>query len=165
MSGFEPDVDLGLAQSLIAALVARSATLATAESLTGGWLGMALTSVPGSSVAYRGGLITYATDLKGSLAGVRAETLERFGAVAAPTAREMATGAADRCRADWGLAVTGVAGPEPQDGHPVGQVFVGLVGPGLPAHAEGLELSGDREQIRRQTVRAALHLLLDRLRP
>ena len=87
---------------------------------------MALTGVPGASAVYRGGLITYATDLKATLAGVSAVTLERDGPVAPTTAAELAIGAARRCAADWGLAVTGVAGPDPQDGHPVGQVFVGI---------------------------------------
>ncbi len=150
------------ARSVIAALVAREATLATAESLTGGWIGMVLTSVPGASAVYRGGLITYATDLKATLAGVSQRILDRDGPVASTTAAELAIGAAQRCAADWGLAVTGVAGPDPQDGHPVGQVFVGLVGPGRAVVRE-LSLQGTRADIRAATVGSALGALLEAL--
>ncbi len=152
-----------VARSVIAALLGRRWTLATAESLTGGGLGMALTCVPGASAVYRGGLITYATDLKASLAGVSAVTLERDGPVAPTTAAELATGAARRCAADWGLAVTGVAGPDPQDGHPVGQVFVGLVGPQRGTTVRELSLRGTRAEIREGTVRSALTALLEAL--
>jgi nicotinamide-nucleotide amidase len=151
------------ARAVIAALVGRGESLATAESLTGGMIGMLLTTVPGASAVYRGGLITYATDLKHTLAHVSAATLEAYGPVAAETAGELARGAADRCGSDWGLAVTGVAGPEPQDGHPVGQVFVGLADPGGTVESRELSLSGDRDTIRRQTAEAALRALLGRL--
>lgn len=151
------------ARSVIAALIARETTLATAESLTGGWIGMALTSVPGASAVYRGGLITYATDLKATLAGVSQRILDRDGPVASTTAAELAIGAAQRCTADWGLAVTGVAGPDPQDGHPVGQVFVGLIGPGRAAVVRELSLQGTRADIRARTVSSALGALLEAL--
>jgi nicotinamide-nucleotide amidase len=151
------------ARSVIAALIDREATLATVESLTGGWIGMALTSVPGASAVYRGGLITYATDLKATLAGVSKRTLDRDGPVAPTTAAELATGAARRCAADWGLAVTGVAGPDPQDGHPVGQVFVGVIGPERVAAVSELFLRGTRADIRAATVRSALGALLEAL--
>jgi nicotinamide-nucleotide amidase len=121
---------------------------------------MALTSVPGASAVYRGGLITYATDLKATLAGVRQETLDADGPVAPSTARELAVGAARHCGADWGLAVTGVAGPDPQDGHPVGQVYVGICAPDGSVRAEELSLTGDRREIRRATVEAALGSLV-----
>jgi nicotinamide-nucleotide amidase len=146
----------GVAAAVIDALVERSETLATAESLTGGWLGMALTSVPGASAVYRGGLITYATDLKSTLAGVSAATLQRDGPVAKSTAGELAAGAVRQCGADWGVSVTGVAGPDSQDGHPVGQVFVGIAGPGRAIVVRELSLLGSRAEIRRQTVLDAL---------
>ncbi|MFC7625762.1 CinA family protein [Microlunatus sp. GCM10028923] len=152
-----------LAAAVIARLTERGETLATAESLTGGSLGALLTGVPGASQAYRGGLIVYATDLKAALAGVSDETLARDGAVAPTTATELATGAARRCGATWGLSTTGVAGPDRQEGHPPGTVFVGLAGPDRPAEAHRLALTGDRAAIRRQTCAAALELLLDRL--
>ena len=126
-----------LAAVVVAALRQRSQTLATAESLTGGLVGATLTDVPGASAVYRGGLIMYATELKAELAGVSAQTLAADGPVAASTAAQLARGAATVCGADWGLATTGVAGPEPQDGHPVGQVFVAVAGP-LPADPAGV---------------------------
>jgi nicotinamide-nucleotide amidase len=180
MSGSERGADpspVALAAAVVAALRDRSQTLATAESLTGGLVGATLTDVPGASAVYRGGLIVYATGLKAALARVSAQTLATDGPVAASTAGELARGAAAACGADWGLATTGVAGPDPQDGHPVGQVFVAVAGPwpdgatdGLPEgdHQDVLEvrelaLAGDRAAIRDLTTRAVLRLLLDRL--
>jgi nicotinamide-nucleotide amidase len=150
-----------LAAAVVARLARRQESLATAESLTGGMIGAALTSVPGASRVYRGGVISYATDLKAVLAGVDPDTLERLGAVAAETAAEMAAGVASRCGSDHGLAVTGVAGPDEQDGHPVGQVFVALAGPGSVV-VEHL-FRGDRAAIRDATVEAAMGLVLRRL--
>ena len=140
----------------------RAETLATAESLTGGLIGQLLTDVPGASAAYLGGAITYATRLKGTLAGVREATLVAHGPVHPRTAVEMAAGVAERCSASWGLAVTGVAGPDPQDGHPVGQVFVALCRR-VPAqsHVRELQLSGGRAEIRWATARAALELVVE----
>jgi nicotinamide-nucleotide amidase len=150
---------------VLAELGRLSETLATAESLTGGMIGELLTGVPGASSSYVGGVISYATRLKETLAGVPATTLQELGPVAARTAQEMAIGVAGRCSADWGLAVTGVAGPEPQDGHPVGQVFVGLAYPaGGWTSVRELRLSGSRAEIRSQTAVAALALLTEALR-
>jgi nicotinamide-nucleotide amidase len=172
----DPDADpsrAALAGFVVAALRQRSQTVASAESLTGGLVGVSLTDVPGASAIYRGGLIVYATELKAEVAGVSAQTLATDGPVAASTAAQLARGAAAVCGADWGLATTGVAGPEPQDGHPVGQVFVAVAGPGSGdaprADRDGvvvreLALSGDRSAIRDQTTRAVLQLLLDTLR-
>ncbi len=145
---------------VIDALARRTETLATAESLTGGLLGSTLVGVPGASRVYVGGVIVYATRLKALLAGVRPETLTAHGPVAGETAAELATGAARRGEADWGIATTGVAGPDPQDGHPVGQVFVAVARPssGLVEVRE-LALVGDRAAIRSGTVDAALDLL------
>lgn len=172
----DPDADpsrAALAGFVVAALRQRSQTVASAESLTGGLVGVSLTDVPGASAIYRGGLIVYATELKAEVAGVSAQTLATDGPVAASTAAQLARGAAAVCGADWGLATTGVAGPEPQDGHPVGQVFVAVAGPGSGdaprADRDGvvvreLALTGDRSAIRDQTTRAVLQLLLDTLR-
>lgn len=151
-------------------LRARSETLATAESLTGGLIGATLTDVPGASASYVGGVVTYATRLKAELAGVDPSILDRNGPVDPLTAMQMAAGVAERCDADWGLAVTGVAGPEPQDGHPVGEVWVAVARrssgsdePDGQGHTRGcveeLTLSGDRSAIRASTVQAALALL------
>ncbi len=149
------------AAAVLFLLLARGETLATAESLTGGMIGASLTSVSGASAAYVGGVISYATRLKGTLARVSAPTLERFGPVSAQTAAEMATGVATVCGADWGLAVTGVAGPDPQDGHPVGQVFIAVADRGSAGQVRLREfaLSGTRADIRAQTAEHALHLM------
>jgi nicotinamide-nucleotide amidase len=154
----------GLAVRIVAALTASGQTLATAESLTGGRVGELLTDVPGASACYDGGVISYATRLKATLAGVDPDTLAEVGPVAARTAFEMARGVAERCESDWGLATTGVAGPDPQDGHPAGQVFVAVVrrGDGEPRVRE-LAFRGDRRSIRSQAATGALELLSDAL--
>ena len=141
----------------------RGETVATAESLTAGLLSGALTSVPGSSATFRGGLIVYATDLKASLAGVPADLLDRCGPVSSEVAAALSIGVRDRLDATWGLALTGVAGPDQQDGHPVGTVFVGIAGPARPAEVRPLRLSGDRTAIRAAAVEAALRVLCDSL--
>jgi nicotinamide-nucleotide amidase len=153
-----------LTASILAELSQRSQTLASAESLTGGMIGALLTDIPGASACYLGGVISYATHLKATLAGVDGATLAELGPVAARTAAEMARGVAERCQADWGLATTGVAGPEAQDGHPVGQVFVAI------SHRAGdllrvreLSLRGDRKAIRRRAASAALEFLAEEL--
>jgi nicotinamide-nucleotide amidase len=154
----------GLAAGLLAELDRRGETLASAESLTGGMVGQLLTDVPGASASYLGGVISYATRLKTTLAGVDPATLAALGPVAERTAAEMARGVAERCNADWGLATTGVAGPEAQAGHPVGQVFVAV-----SHQADGvlrvkeLTLHGERAAIRQQAAVAALTLLADAL--
>ncbi|SDT33293.1 CinA family protein [Microlunatus soli] len=156
-----------LVTELIETLSAKGETIATAESLTGGLIGARFTDVAGSSAVYRGGVVSYATDLKASLAGVRQQTLAEHGAVSALTAVEMALGVARRCDASWGVAVTGVAGPDEQEGHPVGTVFTAVVRrTDDPDFDDGesdsvvcvreLRLPGDRAEIRAQTVRAAL---------
>jgi nicotinamide-nucleotide amidase len=153
-----------LARAVLARLTSRGETLATAESLTGGLIGVLLTDIPGASASYLGGVIAYATRLKATLAGVPDAMLATDGPVAASTARAMAAGIATRCGADWGLAVTGVAGPDSQDGHRPGEVHVALVGPaGEKIIQEQHELTGDRSAIRRQTAELALALLADAL--
>ena len=154
-------VDL-LAQQAAAALEDADATVATAESLTGGLLGAALTAVPGVSRAYRGGLITYATDTKASLLGVPEETLRDDGAVAASTAAAMARGARDRLGATYGLSTTGVAGPDSAEGKPPGTVHVGVAGPD-DGRTSLHRLEGERDQVRRSACAAALALLLETL--
>ena len=134
-------------------------TLATAESLTGGLVCGALTSVPGASSVVRGGVVAYATDRKNALLGVPADVLAECGAVDADVASAMAEGVRHVMVADIGVATTGVAGPDPQDGHDVGTVFVAVSGPGV-ARVERLALDGDRAAIRAATVDAALGLCL-----
>ncbi|HEX5994737.1 MAG TPA: nicotinamide-nucleotide amidohydrolase family protein [Jiangellales bacterium] len=144
---------------IIAALVRAGATVATAESLTGGLVSAALTSVPGASAAVRGGVVAYATDLKHELAGVPADTLRRDGPVAARTASAMATGVRRKCAATYGVATTGVAGPDAQDGHPPGTVHVAVAGPEGVRIESVTGLPGDRAAVRQAAVRHALDLL------
>jgi len=143
---------------LIAAFAARGLTVATAESLTGGLLAATLTSVPGASVVFRGGVVAYATDLKATLLGVDPALLDRVGPVDADVAAAMAGGVRHRLSASFGVAVTGVAGPDAQDGHPVGEVYVAVAGPHRVVVA-GHRLTGGRAAIREATVAAALDAL------
>jgi nicotinamide-nucleotide amidase len=138
-------------------------TVATAESLTAGLVGAALTELPGSSATYRGGLIVYATDLKASLAGVAVELLAARGAVDPDVARQLAAGVRVRLGADWGVALTGVAGPDPQDGQPVGTLHVAVAGPRGEPTVTSTRLTGDRHRIRADAVATALTLLGDSL--
>lgn len=147
------------AARLVAHLTSAGQTLAVAESLTGGLLAARIVDVPGASVVFRGGVVAYATDLKGTLLGVSPELLERNGPVDAQVAAQMADGVRRGLGATWGLSTTGVAGPDPQDGKPPGTVFVGVSGPD-GVRTVGLTLAGDRAQVRGATVDAALALLL-----
>jgi nicotinamide-nucleotide amidase len=139
-------------------LAGRGATLAVAESLTGGLVAAELTGVPGASRVLRGSVTAYATELKHRLLGVDAGLLSAEGAVHPEVARQMAEGVRRVLGADWGVATTGVAGPDPQDGQPVGTVFVAVAGPS-GAEAARLALSGDRSSIRAASSREALALL------
>lgn len=151
-----------LAGVVVARLVAARQTLAVAESLTGGLLGATVTEVPGSSAAFRGGVQVYATDLKAGLGGVAHQVLDEHGAVSAQTAAALASGCRERLDATWGLALTGVAGPDPQEGKPPGTGHVGLAGPeGVTVRS--LRLPGDRPRVRVLAVSAALDLLRRRL--
>ncbi len=164
----EPDVG-PLAAEVVHALLRAGTTVATAESLTGGLLGAALTSVPGSSAAYRGGVVSYATDLKHQLLGVDAGLLAERGAVDPDVAAAMATGVRDRLGADHGVATTGVAGPDPQDGRPVGTVWVAVASASgvvvTDASTDGSSREGQtRDGVRATTVVHALGALLDAVR-
>ena len=150
--------------ALVLELAKREQTLAVAESLTGGLLCSTLVDVPGVSKVLRGGVVVYATDLKTVLAGVPEDLLSERGAVDPDVAIALARGVRERCRADWGLATTGVAGPDPQDGVAVGTVFV-AVADAEDALVRRLALSGDREAIRTGAVAAGLDLLAHRLGP
>lgn len=146
----------------VALLTERGSSLAVAESLTGGLVLAALTAPPGASASVRGGAVVYATDTKHTVLGVDAGLLARRGPVAPDVAAAMARGVRTAFGADIGLATTGVAGPEPQDGHPVGEVYVALAdADGVVA--QSLRLQGDRVTIQRSTVDAVVQLLLTRL--
>lgn len=150
------------AAAIIAMLADRRETLAAAESLTGGLLAATIVDVPGASRVFRGALVVYATDLKATLADVPAQLLAERGAVDGDVAEALAAGARQRCDADWALATTGVAGPQPQDGQAVGTVWIAAAGPGT-VRSRRLALEGDRAGIRAQTVGAALGLLAQAL--
>lgn len=150
------------AAGLVAALTAREQTVASAESLTAGLFAATIADVPGASAVLRGGLIVYATDLKSTLAGVPADVLDRCGPVHPDTARLLADGARGRCGADWGVGLTGVAGPTEQDGVPVGTVYLGIAGPSGTS-VTALRLDGDRSAVRHGAVSAALRELRDRV--
>ena len=151
---------VALARQVHEALLARGGTLAVAESLTGGALAATVTTVPGVSQTFRGGVVAYATELKRDLLGVPADLVERHGPVHPLVAAAMAAGARLQLGATYGLATTGVAGPDPQDGHPPGEVYLGLAG-GEPLRLlhRRLDLTGDRAAVRAGTVRAALGFL------
>ena len=148
---------------LVARLRELGQTVATAESLTAGMVAAELTSVPGSSAVLRGGFIVYATELKAQLAGVDRQLLAEHGAVHPDVATQLAEGARDRCGATWGLGLTGVAGPDPQDGVAPGTVYVAVAGPSGVA-VRRLGLSGDRQDVRAGSVAAVLDLLREGLR-
>jgi nicotinamide-nucleotide amidase len=147
---------------LHAALLARRETVAAAESLTAGLFCATLASVPGASATLRGGAVVYATDLKTTLAGVPADLLAAHGPVSEPTAAALAEGIRARCGATWGIGLTGVAGPDPVDGHGPGRVYLG-VSDGSRTGVLRLDLPGDRAAVRTGAVRAAIDALLDRL--
>lgn len=144
-------------------LLEQEQTVATAESLTGGRLGMLLTETPGSSATYVGGVVAYATRVKISLLGVPESLVQAHGVVSAECARSMALGVRGLTGAAFGLSTTGVAGPDPQEGRPAGTVFVGIAGPDGET-ALALELAGSRYEIRDRTCAEALSALADILR-
>ncbi|MFK4730075.1 nicotinamide-nucleotide amidohydrolase family protein [Agromyces mediolanus] len=148
---------------LVAALAARGLRLAVAESLTGGLLAAELIRIPGASAVVNGGVVAYATPLKHRLLGVDAGLLAAEGAVHPEVARQMARGArsalaVDGRDAELGIATTGVAGPDPQDGRAPGTVFLG-VSSDAGDRAVELRLAGDRAAIRAETVRLAVREL------
>jgi nicotinamide-nucleotide amidase len=154
-----------LAQEIIDRFPAYGGMVATAESCTGGLIAGAITDIAGSSVVFDRGFVTYSNEAKQDMLGVRAATLEAFGAVSAQVATEMVLGARRRSRADFAVSVTGVAGPGGGSLHkPVGLVWMGLSGPGDLTSAVELrwDPSWSRDMIRAATVRAALEALIGR---
>ena len=136
-------------------------TLVTAESLTGGGIGNALTSVPGASLVYKGGIISYVNDVKRDVLGVPQEILDRYGAVSAWTAGYMSSGVRKLLQADIAVSVTGLAGPGGDEfGHPVGTVYIGYDS-NCRSLVKEYHFSGTREEVRRQTIEAALELILE----
>ena len=173
-----PATSMSPARLLLHLLTDADQTLSFCESLTAGLAAATFAGVPGASMVLRGGLVTYATELKIDLAGVPRELVDKHGVVSPECAAAMATGARERCSSDWALSLTGVAGPDSQDGHPAGEVWIGLAGPGAPA--ESIPAFSSQEQVRlaelvrrsplegRQKIReTAVHrcfeILIDRL--
>lgn len=156
---FESDATQVLLRQIQARLKARSETVATAESCTGGLVATLLTELSGSSDYYLGGVSAYANSVKVELLGVSSEDLTQFGAVSPQVARAMAAGARDRLGATYGVALTGIAGPSGGTaGKPVGTVYCGIAS---QAGEESylLNFSGDRATIRRAAAGSALELL------
>ena len=147
-----------LCADVLTALVGK--TLVTAESLTGGGIGAALTAVSGSSAVYKGGIISYTNWVKENALGVSGRLLQEQGAVSAPVAKAMAEGVRKVLQADVAVSVTGLAGPGGDDyGNPVGTVFIGYA----DAHGSCVKqclFTGSREEIRNQTIETALDLIL-----
>jgi len=150
------------AATVLAALRSRGWTIAVAESLTGGLVVSSLVDVAGASASVRGGVVAYATEVKADVLGVDPVLLATAGAVDSGVARQMADGVRRLLGADVGVATTGVAGPEPQDGNPVGTVWIAVA---TPEHLGSVrrDFEGDRAGIRRQAVDAALAACLQRL--
>jgi PncC family amidohydrolase len=152
-----------LAGEILGLLRESAQTVATAESLTGGLVAAALTDVPGSSAAFRGGVVAYATELKARVLGVDAGLLKAHGPVYGPVAAAMAQGVRELLGATVGISTTGVAGPGDADGFPAGTVHV-AVSLADDTIVRTMALTGDRDEVRRLAVERALGLLLGRLR-
>ena len=136
-------------------------TLVTAESMTGGGIGAALTAVPGSSAVYKGGVVSYTDKVKKTVLGVDGELLNQYGAVSAPVAQAMAAGVRQLISASVAVSVTGLAGPGGDKvGNPVGTVFIGFESDGFSI-VKQYRFSGDREAVRKQAVDEALKLILE----
>ena len=157
------DTDVGsLAARAIELLGRKELSVGTAESITGGLIAATLTSVPGASAVFLGGIVAYGAGVKVALLGVPAILIDRVGTVHPDVAEAMAHGARERLGADVAIAVTGVAGPDPADGRAVGTVHVALDFDGEVRQLP-LSLAGSRAQIRHDTVKHALRLLVSRL--
>lgn len=160
---------LPLTGHVLARLRSRGESVAAAESMTGGLVAAALTSVSGSSDVVRGGLTAYATDVKSDVLGIDAAIVKQYGVVSEQVAAAMARAACALFTSTWSVATTGVAGPGSQDGQRAGTVFIAVNGPssatGRSARVEtrALLLEGGRDEVRSATVAAALRLLSDRL--
>jgi nicotinamide-nucleotide amidase len=153
-----------LAEAVGHRLLARQALLATAESCTGGWIAQVVTSVPGSSLWYDRGFVTYSNQAKQEMLGVAPETLAVHGAVSGPVVAEMAAGALSHSQARVAVAVSGVAGPGGgSEDKPVGTVYLAWARRDQAPLIQRRQFAGDREEIRRQTVRVALEHLIELL--
>lgn len=151
-------------------LTERSLTLATAESLTGGELGATITTIPGASKFYLGGVVAYNSAMKTSLLGVPKDLISTHTVVSGQVAEAMARGIQRQTAADWVMAVTGVAGPDSQDGHAPGEVWICVLGPQIASfpqfnQTEQFQFEGDRAAVRKQTIEAAFGMVLRVISP
>ncbi|MBE7024253.1 MAG: CinA family protein [Ruminococcaceae bacterium] len=145
--------------SLVELLIEKKLKLSTAESCTGGLIAQKITSVPGASECFDCGVVTYSNEQKQKLLGVSAETLEKYGAVSRQTALEMCKGVKNLANSDFGISVTGIAGPgggTPEK--PVGTVWIGICGESIHK-AEKFLFDGDRTKVRESTAEAALTMV------
>lgn len=151
------------AEELIALLRDTGSSVATAESLTGGLVCAELVSVPGASDVVRGSIVAYTPDAKTDVLGVPADLISRYGTVDEHVAASMANAVRRRFGSTYGLATTGVAGPDPSEGKPAGTVHIAIAGP-QGTDSCLLSLAGDRDTIRNTTVAALLSRFVDRVR-
>lgn len=143
----------------LALLKEKGQTFACAESCTGGLIAKRVTDLPGASAAFKGGVVSYWSEVKRDVLGVPQELLDTYGAVSEPVARSMAQGVRRATGSDWAVAVTGVAGPDPDDrGNPVGLVYVALSGEGVD-HVREVHANGPRGRIRQVAANHAFDLL------
>jgi len=139
---------------ILETLVSRGESISVAESLTGGGLAQALTSLPGSSQIFKGSVTAYQSEIKSSLLKLPVELISEMGTVSEEVAVSMAAGVKDLMRSTWSIATTGVAGPGPIEGVPAGTVWVAIDGP--ISQTLQLELSGTREIVRNATIAGAI---------
>lgn len=161
---------LATAERVVKTFISRDLTLCTAESLTGGLLGATVTEIPGASKVYLGGVVAYQTSMKTVMLDVDQAEIDVHTVVSPQVATMMAMGVQDQTNADWTVSVTGVAGPDKQEGHEPGEVWVTVLGPRIGAlppsvYSQDFHFSGDRRAIREQTVDSALQMLLRVISP
>lgn len=149
-----------LIQELVKELKKQDMTISVAESLTGGMFQEQLTTIPGVSQVFKGGIVSYATEVKAKLLHVSESTISTYGVVSEQCALEMATNVRTELDSDVGISFTGVAGPDEQEGKPAGTVFIGISYRDGRSHVESITLSGSRPQIRINSVKYGCHYLL-----
>lgn len=156
-------MDKNTIERMVEVLKARAISIATAESCTGGLLGKSITDVSGSSAVYPGGVISYCNRVKHEILGVEQQLLDTLGPVSEPVARQMAEGVRRVIGADYGVSVTGIAGPNSDEtGRPVGLVYIGA-SDGVTTLVREFRFDGDRAAVRAQAAEAAADLVLNLL--
>jgi len=161
--GFTSPIE-NIEEALQAKMIDRGLSLACAESCSGGGIARRLVGIAGSSNYFLGGVVSYANSAKRDLLGVKEETLETFGAVSLQVAQQMVEGAIDRFGSDWGVAVTGIAGPAGgSEEKPVGTVVAAVAAKGQKPHIWTMHLRGTREEIIEQTIENALQVLYEKV--